>query len=343
MADLYTLARRARAEIIRTDTAAAERLMRIYGDVYRRLSAEADAIAARIEAARQRGERISAAQLYQEGRLQRLRAQALDELQRAQDRAVPAVNGAIDIARAQGAGSARAMAEGVLPPGFSATLPSTTILQAATLSMPGSPVAALFATIAPQGAEAIVQAIVGGIAAGSHPTVVARGIRTALGGNAVRALTISRTEIMRAHREAARETYQRSSNVIRGWVWVAGLGARTCASCWAQNGTVHPLDEQMATHPRCRCVAAPQTVSWAELGVSLPEPAPVPYGPDLFATQPAALQRQVLGDSKYEAYRRGQVHLEDFVARRHSPEWGASTSEASLVEARRNAAVPRAA
>lgn len=346
MGDLYALARAARAEAIRIDTAASERLMAAYGDVYRALSGELDALTARMTAARRAGKPITPAMLYQEGRLQTLRAQALSQLQQAEGKAIPAVRAAIAEARSQAAASAASMVEAVRPPGLASStiqLPTAAVGQAVAFTSPATPLAALFADIAPSGAAAIERAIVTGVASGSHPRVVARAVKQAIGGNAVRAMTISRTEIMRAHRAGAIETYGQHPNAIRGWVWVAGLGSRTCASCWAMSGTEHPIDEPMASHPRCRCVAAPLSVRWSDLGIDLPEPSPVPYGPDVFARSPAATKRSVLGDAKYEAYRRGEVRLEDFVARRHSPTWGASTSEAGLIEARRNAALRQAA
>lgn len=347
MADLYALGRAARAEAIQIDTAASRRLMDIYGDVYRSLSGELDAITDRIRAARAAGQPVTPAMLYQEGRLQALRAQALGQLEQAAERAVPVVREAVGAARSQAAATAATMVEAVTPPtalGFgTVNLPIAAVEAAASFTAQGSPLATLFASIAPAGAEAIERAIITAVASGTNPRVVAREIRQALGGNAVRAMTISRTEIMRAHREGAIETYRQNASTIRGWVWVAGLGSRTCASCWAQSGTEHPLDEPMASHPNCRCVAAPLTVSWRDLGIDLPEPDPVPYGPDLFASSKPDLQRAVLGPSRYEAYRRGDVRLEDFVARRQSAQWGASTSEAGLTEARQNAAVRQAA
>jgi len=344
MPDLYAMARAARADAIELDTAAARRLMAVYGEVYRSLNAQAKLIAAKIEAARVAGDPVSRAWLYQDGRIQALKAQALEELTAAAERAEPIIRETVGGARSQAASTAAEMVRTATPLTVSTVnLPIAAINQAAAFGSPGTPLALLLAEIAPAGAASIESAILNGIASGSNPRVVAREIARSLGGHAVRALTISRTEIMRAHREGARDTYRQNAGVIRGWVWVAGLGSRTCASCWAQNGTEHPLDEPMATHPNCRCVAAPLSVRWRDLGIDLPEPAAVPYGPDVFASSSERVQRSVLGPSKFDAYRRGEVRLEDFVARRQSPTWGPSTSQAGLDEARSNAAVRQAA
>lgn len=97
-----------------------------------------------------------------------------------------------------------------------------------------------------------------GLAEGKNPRSVARDMRrlVALTPDSRplpvwRAETIARTETMRAYRTATIDTYRQNTRVVRGWVWISALDRTTCASCIAQHGTVHPLTEEMATHPRC--------------------------------------------------------------------------------------------
>jgi SPP1 gp7 family putative phage head morphogenesis protein len=184
--------------------------------------------------------------------------------------------------------------------------------------------------------------LVSSIAEGKNPNVVAREIRTALGGNLTRSLTIARTETLRAYREASRAEYLANADVLRGWIWTADLSNRTCAACWAQHGSVHPLGEIMATHPRCRCSMVPATRSWKELGFgSTPESVQIQEGPAIFRRLPESDQRAILGDAKYRAYSGRQITLPDLVAKRESPVWGPSTSEAGLGAAKDNAAARR--
>lgn len=344
MPDLQTMARAARAEAVRIDSDASRRLIAAYADVFRALSGELEAITDRIATARRTGEPISPSLLYREQRIQRLREQALQELTTAGSRARLIIGGAIDTARVASTESALTMVREITPPAValaSINLPTAAVGQAVAATTPGTPLANLLAAIAPAGADALERAIVTGVATSTNPRVVAAEVRRIIGGSAVRAMTISRTEIMRAHREGAIETY-RASPVVKGWVWVAGLGSRTCASCWSQHGTEHPLDEPMASHPNCRCVAAPLTVSYRDLGIDLDDPR-VPSGASLFDRAKPEVQRAVLGPSGYDAYRAGTVRLEDFVARRRSATWGATTSRASLTQARRNATERKAA
>ncbi|MCL5957851.1 MAG: phage head morphogenesis protein [Chloroflexi bacterium] len=110
------------------------------------------------------------------------------------------------------------------------------------------------------------KALLAGLATGQPQTVIARAVRQALGGNLVRALTIARTEMLRSYREASRQTYLANSDVVNGWIWHAVLSTRTCAACWAMNGTLHKLNERLDDHVRGRCAMMPVTRTWQELG-----------------------------------------------------------------------------
>lgn len=341
MADLTREARRFRAAVLRHDEEAARRLMVAYRDVYRRLSVELDAAVKALGEAGAGGGPVSPARVYRVERITRLRDQAVIELTRYAREAEGIIDDGVEKTRREAVEGATRMVGAVTPPGITASTTTLNVgaIDAAVANLaPRGPLARLFATFGADGAADLQRTLIGGLAAGHGPDVVAREMRRVLAAQPVRAVTIARTEIMRAHREAARHTYLQAPTV-RAWVWVAGLGSRTCASCWAQHGSIHPLDEVMATHPRCRCVMAPVTVPWSELGFpGLSEPDPVEQGSVLFDRAPAEVQRTVLGPSKYEAYRRGDVRLEDFVATRTSLTWGRSTSEASLRAARAKAA-----
>ena len=83
-----------------------------------------------------------------------------------------------------------------------------------------------------------------------------------LAGNLTRALRISRTETLRAYREATHRTYQQNSDVIEGWYWLASLSSsgRTCAARIALHGTFHANDERMKTQVNCRCAQLPAVI-----------------------------------------------------------------------------------
>lgn len=89
-----------------------------------------------------------------------------------------------------------------------------------------------------------------GITLGQSPTVIARDMTRALGGNRARAQTIARTEALRAYRESSMETWRRDGDVSR-WQWFSTLDRTACPVCWAMHGTLHPITETMGSHPAC--------------------------------------------------------------------------------------------
>lgn len=360
MADLYEQAQTFRRDALRGERDAASRLVRSYGRAYSEINKEIERLRVRITAAREAGGEVSSALLYREGRLQVLQGQVLDQISRFAGEADIIIGGAIERATEQGTQHAAELLRVALPEGV-AVAPSATpgqvqpvvpesirlaagaVEQAVAVTQATAPVGQLLQSLAPDAAAVVADALTSGLAQGQNPRVIARQMRVALGGNLTRALTIARTETLRAYREASRTEYQANADVLAGWVWTADLSNRTCPSCWAQHGSVHPLDEIMATHPRCRCTMAPKTKSWRDLGFgSTPDSVQIESGPALFRRLPAAEQEAILGPAKFRAYKAREITLPDVVARRTSPVWGPSTSEAGLSASLDNAAARRA-
>lgn len=172
-----------------------------------------------------------------------------------------------------------------------------------------------------------------GIARGWSPRRTARRMSELYDTPRWRALTITRTETMRAYREASRRSIETDRDVIAGTTWVAALDATTCIVCWEMHGQQFDAGYTMATHPNCRCRLVPRTKSWAELGFDGIEDPPelhVTDGDTLFRRQPAALQRQVLGPGKWQAWQDGRIDLADLVGERFDPQWGAVRFERPL-------------
>ena len=357
---LYEQAQRFRADALRGERQAASALVRSYGVAYTRINRDIEALRVRVQQAKDAGERLSPSWAYQEGRLLVLRAKVLEQITQFAGEADIIVGGAIDTARTLGTDHAGRLLQAALPEGVSVApsiedlraaspvvpesvrLAAGAIEQATALVQPQAALSTLLASLGPDAATAVGDALVSGIATGKNPRVIAREMRQALGGNLTRALTIARTETLRAYREASRSVYRANADVVAGWVWTADLSNRTCASCWAQHGSVHPLDEIMATHPRCRCSMVPKTRSWRELGFGdTPEAVQIQEGPALFRRLAPDQQEAILGPAKYRAYRAKQITLPDVVAKRDSPVWGPSTSEAGLTAAKQNAAIRR--
>jgi SPP1 gp7 family putative phage head morphogenesis protein len=209
----------------------------------------------------------------------------------------------------------------------------------------GSPLRTWAEQFGSESARRIGEVLIDGLARGQGAERIASRLVDSLGGDAARALTVARTETLRAYRGAKTE-WMTANKVITGWQWYARLDRTTCAACFAMHGTKHKPDETMGTHPNCRCLQIPTTMSVDEIlgrRTGITEPELLPQGADVFARQPADFQREVLGSQRaFEAFQAGRVELGDFVRRRESDAWGVTRTAGSVRHAERRAAARRA-
>ncbi len=187
----------------------------------------------------------------------------------------------------------------------------------------GSPLRAVLANASRGQAEAMTNLLARNVGLGVNPRVTARQMRAQFEVTRTRALTIARTESLRAYRAAAQMTMQENADVLDGWVWVSAMDRRTCVGCMAMHGSVHPLTETLEEHPAGRCMAAPRVKGSKQR---------IATGSERFAALSAERQRVALGPAAYEAYRDGALRLEDLVGRTHSERWGDSIRVRSLRE-----------
>lgn len=203
--------------------------------------------------------------------------------------------------------------------------PSPALLEMIGQLQDGTPIARRIAESGEMVKTFIKKQLLVGVAAGTNPKEIGRRIARELNpqegyGVLSSAVRLARTEVLRSHREASRETYAANGDVVRGWVWLSGRSARTCAACLAMDGKVFDTATPMGTHPQCRCVCLPYLVI---------DPPVSDTGEAWLRGQDLDTQARVLGRSApdYEAaraFRQGRVSLDDFVEERHSPVWGTS-------------------
>lgn len=329
-----------RAALRAQEAAAQADLARQYGPAWVRIRARMQTLIEAIAAARAAGIVVDVGWLASQGLLQGLEQTAMVAVRAYVDVANRTISRATAAALISGAVDAEDLARASVPSGlpFDAGLPAAQLTELAASLRPGAPLRVLLDELPFDAAKRARETLVVGLAAGDNPRVIARALRTSMGGNLARALRISRTEILGAYRRAAISRYREHSGVLAGWVWIAELGPRTCAACLALHGTVHPLDEQFASHPNCRCTPAPLTKTWAELGVTDPSVKETRFsvaesGEDWFARQPRAVQLRILGPSKLAAYEDDRISLPDLVQPTLSPIWGHGIRERSLRDA----------
>lgn len=330
MADLERLARAQRRELLDVDAELARLLVESYQRAWVRLRDQVDALAARIQAARDAGEDVDAGWLAREERLRALEQSIVREV----TQVARSANGAISDAQwrvirmaQEHAGTAIEAAMGEPPAGvsfaFQTLNPGAVRALVGTLRN-GRPLGALLEELGPAAATSARAALTDGVILGEGPAAIARRMRAAFGGNAVRSVTIARDAVLTGYNEAARLSYE-ASGVVAGWRWLCARSTRTCGYCWAQDGRVFPLDEPMPRHPRCRCTCVPEL---------LPEfagpPSRRPSGPAAFARLPEADQRRVLGPAKLAALKAGAIDLVDLVGTKDAGAWGTVGYERSL-------------
>lgn len=173
--------------------------------------------------------------------------------------------------------------------------------------------------------DAVRRELIRAVAVGENPRVTARRMvrssEKGFNGGLNRALTISRTEILSAHREAAQVQQDQNAEVLQGWVWLCHLGPRTCASCLAKSGSLHPLSEPGPfDHPNGRCSRCPKTKSWADLGFDVTEPEDaVPDAEAWFHAQPVEVQLSIMGRERLELLMSGAIGWADLAQKRANP------------------------
>lgn len=325
----------ARAALLARERAHADDLVRLYGAAYQRIQARLGDLLARADAARRAGEEVSASWLHQEARYSLLLTQVQAETDAFGGQAGTLIAGQQAAAVQQAVRDAPALLSASLPAEISgsfATLPAPAARQLVGSLGDGQPLASLLSQIAPLAAQGAAAALVTGLVAGDSTRTVAGAMRQELGIGLTRALTISRTSVITSYRDASLEIYRANDDVVSEWRWESSHSARTCAMCLAMDGQTFPLDTPFGSHPNCRCVPVPVTVSWADLGFQGLDgpPASRETGAAWFARQPEDVQRQILGPAKLAAYKAGNITLQDIVAYRDDPRWGPTRYERSL-------------
>lgn len=184
--------------------------------------------------------------------------------------------------------------------------------------------------LADEATTAMKRELVRGVVVGDNPrTAAARMLRNLEGefnGGLTRALNLARTETLDAHRQAAETGQQDHADVLDGWIWHAELNSsrgRTCPSCWAQHGTVHPLTEPgPIDHQQGRCSRTPKTKSWAELGFDIPEPGDVlPDARQVFDSLPEQERLAIMGRRRLDLLDSGAIAWADLPQLRTTRGW----------------------
>lgn len=325
-----------RARLLANEAKAAQTLNDAHAHTLAAIQPALDKLYREIAEKQQSGETIPLSWLYEQRRLQAIKRLITNQIDHYGALALMQT-GQLQSQSAQlGQQAGMDLLDATVPPGvnFSFGVPSPkAIVDIVGATQAGSPLADLFNGFGTEAADKAGKALITGVTLGQNPRQTALAVQDALGISRSRALTIARTESLRAYRSANLETFKANSDVVSEWVWQSALDARTCVACIAMNGSVHGLDEEMGSHPCCRCVMSPRTKSWDEIlgpldissdGISDIRPD-IQSGEDWLNDQDEAVQRKVLGPL-YAGWQNGDFALKDVVKRSHDKDWGGSIS-----------------
>ena len=329
-------------KVAAVDRATSARLIDEYATVYRQLQ---DETASLIREAQRRN--LKPWELNRMGRLKELEIQMVRNVNKFSRAAGETVTAAQRAAVGLSVEGAPLVANASLPSGITLTnlanvglgwnrLPSEAFEAFVGISGDGQPVGNLLANLGPQAAADVKASIRTGIATGRSPREVANQVRRVAGMPLSKALTISRTEMLRSHREATRLNYAANSNVVKGYRRMANKDSDTCMACIALDNTFYETKEPLDSHPNCLCAIVPETLTYKDLGLDIPDEPPMQTGQEWFQEQPPyrlphhdktqAIQSEMMGVKVFAAYGDGRVGLNDLVSTSTSTVWGKSST-----------------
>ncbi len=331
MASILSVTDEYRARMLRADRQVARELEAAYESMLQRLHADIDALVALIAAREADGRPVTRGALLRMERYRALEAQLASEMERLSLMAEGRIAGGQAVAVRLGEEAAMSSAlAGLGAAGVGAVwnrLPASAVQEMVGALGDGSPLAELLGELPEQTAKDVRAALLRGVGLGWSPRKTAAQVRGAVGLSRDRALTIARTEQLRAYRNTSILSYRRNSDVVEGWVWTAARSRRTCPACLALDGRVFSLEEFFPAHPNCRCAPRPKLIGREVTGQT---------GEKWLEAQDEETQRRVLGIGGQKLYAAGEP-LNSWLKFRESEHWGRSVGVRPLREIRRAA------
>lgn len=187
----------------------------------------------------------------------------------------------------------------------------------------GTPLNRLLKEAYPDALDGVVKAFLDGAARGLNPNAIALNASRSMGIGLERITLIARTEQLRVSRNVSAQQYRESG--LDGYMRrVATKDDKVCMACLLLDGQKIPLDQELDDHPRGRCIAVFQinkspVIQWEK-------------GESWFMRQEESLQRQMMGNDKFEAWKNGAFKLSDIAQIQVNKTWGNSPRVATLKE-----------
>lgn len=317
-----------RARLLRRDAALMREMTLRWLEVERRLEAGMALLAQEAAEMRAAGNAVTPDRVRRMERYRRLLAQAKAETQRYSRWAAQRIAEGQGAAVQEGINAARdtigaTYREAGRVGAFFDVLPVEAVEAMIGFAGDGTPLDRLLMRDYAKTAAQLTQTLIESTAKGINPRETARRMANVMAGNLNRALTVARSEQLRAYRTASREQMI-ESGVVEGYIRRCALNSNTCMACIVLDGTMHATDELMEVHPNDRCFMQPVIKGLKPLAAT--------SGADWFERQPAETQRAMMGPGAYEAWKSGQIELNQLASTHVHPEWGPSVRVTPLSE-----------
>lgn len=299
-----------------------ERLVRAYERALQGLKAEFEALMLRAAE-----EGITASKLTKLARFRRLEEQIIDVLDEysivLRHEITESVDEALRVAAEDSIRLMKAATTETLGVSLSfEAVPHEAVIELLGFLDPEGPLYKKIELLAPAVADHVTGVMIEGIALGRNPRVIARELHRAFGIGLTHSMRLVRTAQLWSYREASRANYIRNSDIISGWIWHSALiPGRTCMSCVAMHGTEHELTETLDDHHNGLCTMIP---------IVARDPIEVEAGTSWFKKQPETIQKAMMGPSKYEAWKKGDISLDSLTHHVEDRVYGQIRTEPAL-------------
>ncbi len=315
-AEIYRQARAFRERLLRQEAEQWRMMARYYRDLMARVQDNIDRLVKEITKLQEAGKPVSIGRVYRLQRYQRLLVQMASELRKFDEMMLRDIEQRKVQLGLQGIDDA-AKALSKLNPGIEVRfdrLHKAAIEEASGLASDGSPLAGLFASINTELATAMSRTIVESIAMGRHPRVTARLLVKTAHLPLQRAVTIARTEQLRAYRVASLETYRQ--NGVRRYQRLAARNGSVCIGCLSRDGEILEIEALLDDHPNGHCTVVPLIE-----GIDMPE---LEAAERWFARQDPTTKLSIMGGSetRLKLYEGGKAGWSDLATHSDNPRWG---------------------
>jgi len=299
-----------------------------YAQMYETLMADFEALAEQVARIAAEGEAVTVGKVYQLERFQRMAARLEAEFAAFRAFATDYLSAEQAFMLEAGMSNARdvltsASLEGSFTAGTVEGWPAGAIASM-TGQTSGGPLAALIAgaTDSAATADAMARSLVEGVGLGRNASVVARDMADRFGLPLARANCIARTEMNSAFRSSTLEGYRQAG--VQMYQRFSAQDSVVCEGCASAEGELYYVNEDFEDHPNCRCSCLPY----------YPELQQFPMGEDWFNTLGEGDQRGILGNTRYEMWKSGEVEFKQFATTTYNAEWGGAVGSTSIRELR---------